>query len=325
MTTLTRSAPHSDPFTPHQSRRGSRNSLHGQQTRWGWLFISPWLFGFVCLTLVPMAASLVFSLTNFDLTQPGEVRFIGLENYARLLNDPTLGVALGATLRFALFALPLAIGLPVLLAALLNSKYLVGRRFFRTLFYMPYIVPVVSAVYIWGGVLNTETGWLNRILTLFGIAGPNWVFSVDWIYPALAIIGLWGVGNAMLITLAGMQGVPTELYEAARVDGATPLHLFRFVTLPLISPVIFYNLVLSVIGLFRYFEVPWILKEGTGDPGNATLFMNVYFYKTTFTFQNMGYGATLAWLLFALAFAVTVILFITSRWWVYYAAGEQKR
>lgn len=298
--------------------------VHRQQMRWGWIFLSPWIIGFIFLTLLPMLASLAFSLTNFDLSHPENVQFIGLANYARLLNDPIVGVALSATLRFAVIAMPLAILLPVLLATLLNSKYLLGKRFFRTLFYMPYIVPVVSAVYIWGGVLNTETGWLNRLLAQIGIQGPNWVFSVDWIYPALNIIGVWGVGNAMLVTLAGMQTVPTDLYEAARVDGANNFGLFRHITLPMISPIIFYNLVLSAIGIFRYFEVPWILKEGTGDPGNATLFVNMYFYKTAFTFQEMGYGSTLAWMLFALAFTVTLILFLTSRYWVYYPAGETR-
>jgi len=306
------------------AQRNLAGSVHRQQMRWGWIFLSPWIIGFTFLTLVPMLASLAFSLTNFDLSNPETVQYIGLDNYTRMLNDPIIGVALNSTLRFALIAMPLAILLPVGLATLLNSKYLIGKRFFRTLFYMPYIVPVVSAVYIWGGVLNTETGWLNRLLAQIGIQGPNWVFSIDWIYPALNIIGVWGVGNAMLVTLAGMQTVPTDLYEAARVDGANGFRLFRHITLPMISPIIFYNLVLSAIGIFRYFEVPWILKEGTGDPGNATLFINMYFYKTAFTFQEMGYGSALAWLLFALAFVVTLILFLTSRYWVYYPAGENR-
>jgi ABC-type sugar transport system permease subunit len=172
-------------------------------------------------------------------------------------------------------------------------------------------------------VLNSETGWFNRLLGEFGIAGPNWLFSVEWIYPALAIIGLWGVGNAMLITLSSMQGVPTELYEAARVDGASGWQRFRKITVPMISPVIFYNLVLSVIGLFRYFEVPFILKEGSGDPGNSTLFFNIHLYKTAFTFKDMAYGSTLAWLLFVIAFSVTLLLFWSARYWVYYPAGDK--
>lgn len=299
------------------------HSLQRQQQTWGWIFLSPWIFGFFVFTALPMMASLLFSFTNFQLTHPEAIQFVGLDNYARLHTDPRVRESLWATLKFSLIALPLALSLPVGLAALLNSRHLLGKSLFRTLFYMPYIVPVVSAVYIWSGVLNTETGWFNRFLEeIIGISGPDWLNSTTWIYPALNIIGLWGIGNAMLYTLAAMQGVPTELYEAARVDGAGWLSSFRHITLPMISPVIFYNLVLSVIGLFRYFEIPYILKEGTGNPGGATMFFNIHLYKTAFTFQDMGYGATLAWLLFAMAFVATLILFLTARYWVYYAAGE---
>jgi ABC-type sugar transport system permease subunit len=289
---------------------------------WGWLFISPWLIGLLVFTLLPMFASLIFSFTEFKLSDAQNIRFNGLDNYLQLFQDPNIPIALGATFRFALIALPLSLLLPVGLAALLNSEYLAGKRFFRIAFYAPYMVPVVSAAYIWSGVLNTDSGWINRFLGLFGIAGPNWLFSLDWIYPALNIVGLWGIGNAMLITLSSMQGVPTELYEAAKVDGASEWARFRHITLPMISPVIFYNLVLSVIGLFRYFEVPFILKEGTGDPGNATLFYNIHLYKTAFSFQDMGYGSTLAWFLFLMAFAATLFLFWSSKYWVYYASGD---
>lgn len=320
MTTLNQASVQADP--PKQMKQAEGYSLEKQQRFWGWVFLSPWILGFFIFTLIPMLASLVFSLTNFTLTRPEDISFIGLSNYVKLTTDPLVAVSLTATFRFAIISLPLAIILPVVLAALLNAPGLKWRRLFQTLFYMPYMVPVVSAVYIWGGVLNPQTGWLNRFLGLLGISGPDWLFSIDWIYVSLVIIGLWGIGNAMLITLATMQGVPTELYEAARVDGARAWGRFRNITLPLISPVIFYNLVLSVIGLFRYFEIPFILKEGSGDPGNATMFFNIHLYKTAFSFQDMGYGATLAWLLFIMAFAVTLILFLTARYWVYYPSGD---
>lgn len=299
-----------------------RISLQRQQQIWGWVFIAPWIIGFMVFTFLPIVASLIFSFTNFRLTRPDEIAFVGFANWARLLTDPILHTSIEVTMKFAVIALPLSIILPVALAALLNSPWLIGKPFFRTLFYMPYMVPIVSATYIWGGMLNTETGWINRILISMGVPGPNWLYDATWIYPALNIIGLWGVGNAMLITLASMQGVPTELYEAARIDGANALAQFRKITLPLISPVIFYNLVLSIIGIFRYFEVPYILKEGTGDPGNATMFINIHFYKTAFSFQDMGYGATLAWVIFLMAFVATLIVFLTSRYWVYYATGD---
>jgi multiple sugar transport system permease protein len=307
------------PGTPQRRRR---SSLARSQALWGWIFLSPWIVGFIAFTALPIIASLVFSFTRFELTRPDEVAFIGIDNYRKLFTDPLVRVSLNVTFKFALLALPIAILLPIALAALLNSRRLVGRRLFRTLFYMPYIVPVISAVYVWQGVLNSETGWINRVLRTIGVPGPDWLNSMVWIYPALVIIGLWGVGNAYLITLASMQGVPTTFYEAARVDGATGLQRFRHITLPMISPVIFYNLVLSVIGLMRYFEIPFILSNGTGRPGDATMFYNIHFYKTTFVFFDMGYGSTLAWLLFMITIVLTLILFATARYWVYYA-GER--
>jgi len=302
---------------------GSSGQLR-QRRLWGWFFLSPWIIGFLAFTIMPMAASLVFSFMEFNLANPDETRFIGLDNYQNLLDDPLVGVSLMVTLRFAVIALPIGLILPVLLAALLNSEFLVGKRFFRTLFYMPYIVPIVSAVYIWQGMLGTETGWINRILDwVLQVDGPRWLDDSTWIYPALVIMGLWGIGNAYLITLASMQGVPTQLYEAAKVDGASGIRRFFSITIPMISPVIFYNLILSVIGLLRYFEVPFILKQGTGQPGQATMFYNIHFYKETFVFLNMGYGSTLAWLLFAITMVLTVLIFASARYWVYYA-GEDR-
>lgn len=300
-------------------------SLQRRQTLWGWIFLSPWIIGFFAFYFFPMVVSLIFSFMRYDQTRPDQIGFLGwdhlFDNYIRLATDPQVAQALANTIKFGLVALPLSIIIPLGLAALLNAKNLWAKRLLRTLFYMPYMVPVVSSVYIWNGFLNPQTGWLNRLLGGLGIAGPNWLYSIDWIYPALFIIGVWGVGNAMLTMLAGMQTVPTELYEAARVDGANRFQAFFTVTIPMISPVIFYNLVLALIGIFRYFDIPYILTNGTGQPGGATNFYNIYFYKTTFKFFDLGYGATLAWLLFAIAFAVTLVVFATARRWVYYA-GE---
>ena len=304
-------------------QRNKSSDLMRTQRIWGWIFLSPWIIGMIVFTIIPIIASLAFSFTNFQLNHPDEIEFIGLANYERMLtSDPLVGVALGVTIRFAIISLPLAIILPVALASLLNSEYLRGKRLFRTLFYMPYIVPVVSAVYIWGGMLNSQTGWFNRALDVIGVTGPEWLDSQVWIYPALVIIGLWGLGNSYLITLASMQSVPTELYEAATVDGAGPFRRFRSITFPMISPVVFYNLVLAVIGLFRYFEIPFILKGSEGFPGQSTWFFNIYFFRNTFGFLEMGYGSTLAWLLFVLTLVATLLLFYTARYWVYYASGD---
>jgi multiple sugar transport system permease protein len=205
----------------------------------------------------------------------------------------------------------------------MNNKHLKGQFIFRTLFYMPYIVPFVASVFLWGGMLNTETGWINRVLIAMGMAKenvPQWANDVNWVYPTYVIMGIWGIGNAMLIMLAGLQGVPTELYDAAKVDGANTWRTFWSITFPMISPVIFYNLTLNIIGLFQYFLVPLVVNNGTGRPGGATMFYNLYLYKTFFTYQDMSYGSTLAWFLFIIILIITVTLFATAKYWVYYAA-----
>lgn len=294
-------------------------SMQRQRVVWGWIFIAPWIIGFLAFILIPMVASLAFTFTDFQLNHPDDIEFIGFGNYERLLRDGDVRMSLRTTFIFMALALPISMVLPIFLALLLNAKSLLGKSIFRTLFYMPFIVPTVSAVGIWEGYLNSQSGWLNRLLREFGLYAPDWLNSTTWIYPALLLIGIWGTGNAMLVTLAGLQGVPTELYEAARVDGAGWWSQFRNITLPMISPVIFYNLILTTIGLFRYFDIPYMLKSGTGDPGNSTLFFNIYLYQNAFTFQDMGYGATLAWLLFAIAMVVTIGLFVTARRWVYYS------
>ena len=312
-----------DERTPGRRQRSRGTSLQRERRLWGWIFLSPWVIGFVVFTAAPIIASLVFSFTNFNLIDREAMAFIGLGNFKRLFTDPVLKVSLGVTFKFFVLALPLSIILPVLLAALLNSRYLAGKRIFRTLFYMPYVVPVVSAIFIWGGVLNSDSGWLNRALGLVGIPGPNWLDDVTWIYPALLIIGLWGLGNAYLITLASMQAVPTVYYEAARVDGASGLRRFWHITIPMISPVIFFNTVLAVIGLLRYFEIPFILSNGTGAPGNSTMFFNIHFYKQAFVFFDMGYASAMAWLMFVITLVLTVVLFWSAKYWVHYASGDQ--
>jgi multiple sugar transport system permease protein len=173
-------------------------------------------------------------------------------------------------------------------------------------------------------MINPETGWVNEVLRAIGIENPpNWLQDTTWVYPGLVILGLWGIGNAMLINLSALQGVPTELYEAAKLDGAGWWRSLFSVTLPMISPVIFYNLLLTIVGVSQYFLVPLVLNQGTGAPGGATMFYNLYLYKTFFTFQNMAYGAALAWILFGVILAVTLLLFWSAKYWVYYA-GEAK-
>jgi multiple sugar transport system permease protein len=291
-----------------------------QQRLWGWIFLSPWIFGFLAFTFFPMIASLVFSFTDFTIGE--ELHFVGLKQWARIFADETTRNSILITFRFALVSVPIAILLPLGMAALLNSKRLLGKPILRVLFYMPFMVPAISSVFVWQGFLNGQTGWLNRVLRLIGVTDPpNWIFDQRWITVALVMFGLWGVGNAMLTMLASMQGVPTELYEAADVDGASSFAKFRKITLPMISPVILYNLVLSVIGLMQYFTVPYVLSNVTRS-NPETNFYNLNLYRTAFQFNDMGFAAAQAWFIFIIALILTIVIFATSRRWVYYAGGE---
>jgi multiple sugar transport system permease protein len=301
----------------------NKSSLMRLQRKWGWLFLSPWIVGFVIFTAAPIIASLAFTFTDFNLSTPAPMQFVGLRNWQRMFSDPVTLQALGVTFKFALISVPFGILLPLGLATLLNSKYLIGKTLWRPLYYLPYMVPAISSIFVWQAFMNGQSGWLNRILRTIGVASPpNWLQDEQWILVAFLIMGVWGAGNAMLTMLATMQGVPTELYEAADVDGAGPFTKWRKITLPMISPVIFYNLVLTVIGVMQYFVVPYVATRGTGNPNNSAYFFNMHLYKTAFTFSDMGYGATMAWLIFLIALGLTILLFLTARRWVYYASGD---
>jgi multiple sugar transport system permease protein len=309
-------------IAPPVGSQPKKSQLEKRQSRWGWVFIAPWIVGFLLFVLLPLVLTMLLSLSDFDVTEPDAASFIGLGNYARLFTDRMIRVGLAVTIKYAVLAIPITMGFALLVAALVNSKFLAGKNLFRTFFYMPYQIPIVAATLVFNGVLNTETGWMNLALEAVGIPGPNWLNSLVWIYPALVLIGLWGIGNVMLTLLAGMQGVPAELYDAARVDGANGIQQFTNITLPMISPVIFYNLVLMVIGAFKYFDIPYVLKDGSGDPGNATMFYNLYLYKTAFVYNDMGYGTAQAWGLFVVVILLTIGLFWAQSRWVYYA-GEK--
>jgi multiple sugar transport system permease protein len=303
-------------------QRQRRFSLGGRESLTGLGYVAPFIVGFLLFSAIPMVASLVLSLTDFDPREPDEIHFIGLDNYARMLRDPILHEAIGVTLRFALLFVPLILAFSLAVAMLVNSKLLVGRNVFRTLFYMPMQIPIVASTLVWIGVLHANTGWLNYALEAIGIPGPNWLQSPTYVGPALAIMGLWGIGNFMLIFLAGLQSVPTELYDAAKVDGAGPWASFRHVTLPMISPVLFYNLIIALIGAFQYFTQAFVVSNGRGDPDRATLFFNLQLYREAFGFFNMGYASALAWLLFVVVLVLTIVLFRTAGSWVY-QGGER--
>ena len=305
-------------------RQSRFSGLGWRRARWGYLFIGPWIIGFLAFTLLPMIATLAFSFTNINLAQAEPLQFVGLKNYEALLKDRQVWASLGITLKFAVLALPLAVVLPLVFALLLHSRHLFGSGVFRVLFFLPYVVPFVATVFIWQGMLNPSTGWINQALEAIGVdKPPPWLEDPGWVYPGLALIGVWGIGAGMIVYLAGLKGIPTDLYEAAKIDGAGAWASLRHITIPMLTPVIFYTIVLSVVEVMQYFLVPLVLQNGTGEPGGSTMFYNLYLYKNFFTFQNMSYGATLAWLLFAITMAITLVLFGTARRWVYYA-GEAR-
>lgn len=293
--------------------------LGRSQQLWGWIFVAPWLLGFLLFFLGPMVASLLFSFTDYNLARPDAVAFVGLDNWAQLLRDPDVATALLVTGRFLLIAVPVQLGLAMLFAVIVNARHLLGRRLFRTLFFIPVMVPFVASTLMWNGIFNSQSGWINQLLGLVGIAGPAWLNDPAWITPMLTIMTTWGVGNAMVIFLAGLQGVPTELYEAARVDGAGPVYSFFRITLPMVSPVIFYQLVLALIGALQFFLPAYVLFSGNGGPGDQAFFFMMKLYKEAFNYFQMGYASALAWALFLAALLLTGLLFGTARRWVYYA------
>jgi len=296
--------------------------LARREARQGLLFIAPWILGFLAFTAFPMVATFVFTFLNITLAQTEPIHFVGLDNYVQLANDKQVWDSLSVTLRFAILWLPVSIVVPFVIAVGLNSRYIRGASIMRTLFFMPYVVPFVAGVLVWQQMLS-DSGWLNDVLRALGWSKPpSWLFDINAIYPALVIMGVWGIGAGIVINLAGLRGIPTELYEAARIDGAGAWAQLRHVTIPMMSPIIFYTLILGVIEVLQYFLVPLVLKNGTGEPGGSTMFYNLNLYLTFFNYQEMSYGATMAWLLFGIALVITMILFWLARRWVYYA-GER--
>lgn len=310
--------------------KAQMTNIQKKEARWGLVFLTPFLIGFLLFYLAPMIASFVFSLYDFNPAVPDQARFIGFANWQRALTvDNEVWLSFVRTLHFAAISLPIGLGFSLFLAILLNSKNVIGKNVYRTLFYMPTMIPVVAVVLIWAGVLNEQTGWINVFIEratgikAIGTQGLRWLADPKLVYYAYTMFGLWGVGNAMIIFLAGLQGVPTELYEAAEMDGANWLQRLWSITVPMITPVIFYQLVLGTIGSLQYFLAPFVLNRGTGFPEGMTRFYMVYFYRQSFSFFNMGYGATLAWIMFIVALVITIVLFGTAKYWVYYASEEK--
>ena len=294
------------------------------EKKWGMIFIAPWLFGFCVFYLGPIVVSFIFSFLDYNLIQPEASKFVGAENWRRaLINDPIVMQSIAHILQYSLISLPISFCFSLFIALLLNSEYLLGKRLFRALFYLPCMVPFVATVLIWQGIMNEQTGWFNLLLNHVGLPGVRWLSSGKWIYFSYTFIGLWGAGNTILILLAGLQGVPKELYEAAKIDGASSLQRMTAITIPMITPMIFFNVLMAVIGLMQFFLVPMVLNGGNGFPDGKTNFPMVYFYRQAFSYFNMGYGAVIAWVIFFIGMVFTLVLFGTQNRWVYYAGNKK--
>ena len=301
-----------------KKRRGL--SLSRREAMWAYVLISPWIIGFIVFTAGPMIASAYFSLTEYDVINPP--RFVGLGNWVYMFTqDPLFWHSLKVTLTYAIAAIPLGLVLGLALALLLNAK-VPGLTIWRTLFYMPSVVSGVAVSVLWSYIFNPRFGIVNWILSWFNIKGPGWLGSVDWALPALIIMSLWGVGGGMIIYLAGLQSIPTTLYEAATIDGANRWQQFLRITLPLITPVILYNLITGIIGTFQYFVQAYIMTDG--GPANATLVYNLYLYRNTFRWGRLGFGSAMAWFLMFVVLAMTLLVFRSSAAWVYYE-GELRK
>jgi multiple sugar transport system permease protein len=278
------------------------------------LFAAPWIIGFLGFTLGPMVVSFLLSFTSYDIITPA--RWVGFDNYRTMFtSDGLVWHALRVTFTYSLAAVPLGLAVSFLVALLLNQKVR-GIYLYRTLFYLPAILPQVPVALLWLWIFNPQFGMLNNFLALVGITGPQWLFSEFWVLPALILMSLWGVGGSMVIYLAGLQGIPVHLYEAVEVDGGNWWARFLHVTLPMMSPVIFFNLVTGIITSMQTFTWAYVMTQG--GPNNASLFYGLYLYNNAFQYFKMGYASALAWLIFVVILLLTLLVFRSSPLWVYY-------
>lgn len=280
----------------------------------GLAFLSPWLIGFFAFTLVPIALSLYYSFCDYTLLQPP--LFKGLNNYRLLAGDPVFWKVVLNTTLYALMALPLGMIVALGVAMLLNLK-IRGLSIYRTIIFLPSLVPAVASAMLWLWLFNTKLGLINTALRAIGVTNPpGWLTDVHWAMPALVFMSVWGIGNTVIIYLAGLQDVPRELYEAANIDGATTLRKLWHVTLPLISPVIFFNLIMGIIGTLQVFAVPYIMTQG--GPARSTYFYTMYLYDNAFSYLKMGYANAMAWIQLLIVLTLTALAAWSGKRWVHY-------
>jgi multiple sugar transport system permease protein len=287
----------------------------GKQNLVGYLFISPWLAGFFAFALWPFLQSIYLSFTRYNIVT--EPKWVGTANYKMLLtSDELFWKSAWVTVKYAMISVPIGVVVGVGLALLLNSN-VKGIAVFRTIFYLPSIVPTVatSVLFIW--LLNPSVGLINRILGLVGITGPAWLNTAPWAFYSLVMMALWGVGGSMIIYLAGLKDIPLHLYEAATLDGANAFQKLRRITLPLMTPVIFFNVIMGIIGAFQTFTQAYVITPN-GGPQDSTYFYSLYLYNRAWKYLDMGYASAMAWMLFLVIVILTTVVFRTQKRWVHY-------
>jgi multiple sugar transport system permease protein len=293
-------------------RRWNREAIHC------YVFMAPAILGLLIFVLGPIIASLFLSFTDYNIITDPE--WVGLANYTQMFQERLFWQALRVSAVYSIVSVPLGLALSLGLAVLLNHG-MRGILIFRSIYYMPTVISGVGVAMLWRWLFNAEFGVINVLLGKVGIQGPAWLLDANWALPALIITSLWGIGGTTLIFLAGLQGIPHELYEAADIDGAGSWSKFRSITLPLISNVTFFNLVLGIIGALQVFTDAFVITRG--GPNHATLFLSVYLYQHAFLYLNMGYAAAIAWFMFILVMLLTLLVFRSSPLWVYYESERQ--
>jgi multiple sugar transport system permease protein len=298
--------------------RAGHLSQRTQESLLAYACLAPWIIGFLIFTFGSMLVSLGLAFTNSDMLTGA--RFVGLDNIREFLQDTLEFRSLSITFIYALGSIPIGIASSLTIAVLLNQNF-PGRSIFRLLYYLPSVVSGVAVAILWSWIFNPRIGLINSFLALFGIQGPKWIASEEWALPSMILMSLWGVGGNMLMYLAGLQSVPTELYDASKIDGASSGQRFFYVTLPLLSPTIFFTIIMGVIGAFQFFTEPMIMTKG--GPNNATLSAMLYIYRKSFQQLHFGYASLLSWVLFFIILVITLLILKSSSIWVYYE-GERR-
>ncbi|BFH71518.1 MAG: sugar ABC transporter permease [Paenibacillus dendritiformis] len=305
-----------------QGRRAGWSKKERHYVYLGLAFASPWIIGFLVFTVYPFFGSLYFSLTDYDLFSPP--RWVGLDNYKQIIADSGFYKSLGNTFFMAFISVPITLTCSLLIALLLNTK-VKGINYYRTIFYLPSVIPIVASALLWTWMLNPDFGLINMALRALGLPDPAWLLDPRYTKPSLILMSLWGSGAGALIFLAALQGVPKQYYEAAQVDGANWWHRFWRITVPALSPIILFQLIMGLIGAFQIFTESYILAGGKvdggkslGGPDQSLLFYAVNLYQEAFVYLKMGYASALAWILFLIVLLITFVLLKTSGRWVYY-------